>query len=801
MSKQIRRAAVLGSGVMGSAIAAHLTNAGVETLVLDIAPNELTEAEQAKGLTLEDRRVRNRIVDGAVARMSKAKPAAFFSKQRRGLLHTGNFEDDLAKLAGVDWIVEAVREEVGIKHQVLKTVAPHVGPHAWLTTNTSGLSIETLAEALPDDLRKRFAGTHFFNPPRYMKLLELIPTSHTDPAVLEAIGRFAEARLGKGIVVAKDTPNFIANRIGVHAMLATIDVMQQDGLTVEEIDALTGPALGRPKTATFALADLVGLDTLLLVADTLKREAAGDECAELYEPPAPIVKMVEAGMLGRKSGAGFFKMVKKPKKKLLTIDLDSHEYRDPQPVQFAELAPLKKIADPAKRIETLVFGEGKGAASAWKILAATLSYSAMRLGEIADDADAIDRGVKLGFNWDLGPFEAWNALGFRRVTERLRADGYALPEWVTARFDAGAETLFERDGDDVKVPTATPGAMVIVPRDSKRISFADLHRDGKVVESNDSASLVDLGDDVLGVQFHSKMNAIDQDTIAMIERAADVAESGPWCSIVVANDGVNFSAGANLMMVVGAAQAGQFDVIEELLRRSQFATLRMETCGVPVVTAPFAMTLAGGCELAMMGDAIQAHAETYIGLVEVGVGLIPASAGCLRLYQRNLDRHGGAPKDLLPAFQATFEVIAQAKVSTSAEEGQQLGFLRAQDAWTMNRDHLVADAKAVALAHAGAGYQPPDRQRSIPVMGRAGLGVVDAFLVNMHEGRFISDHDRRIGRELGKILAGGDVAGPTMVSDEYILELEREAFLRLLGEKKTHERIEAMLKTGKPLRN
>ncbi len=799
MRKQIRNVAVLGSGVMGSAIAAHFANAGIRSLVLDIVPRELTAAEQAAGLTLEDPRVRGRIAAEAVAAMKKTRPSPLFTADAMGLIATGNLEDDLPRLKDADWIIEVVKEDMGIKKKVFEAVAPHVGPDAILTSNTSGLSLAEMASVLPETLRPRFLGTHFFNPPRYMKLFELIPTADTDPELAQFVADFARDRLGKGIVWAKDTPNFIANRVGVHAMMATIKVMGEMGLTIEEVDALTGPAIGRPKTATFQLADLVGLDTFLHVADNLHPLVPDDEARDVFLAPPVVRTMVEKGLLGRKSGGGFYKMVKQPEKKLMTLDLETLEYRDQAKAKFAEIEAGKSIDDLAERLRTLAFGKGRAGEAIWKMLAASFSYSAMRLGEICDNAAQIDQAVKWGFNWKLGPFETWDALGFRKVVERMREDGLPLPHWVGAMYDHGAESLYrEKDGRQV-APTAEPGGFAFVDADERAFDFEVLRAAGREVRRNPGSSLLDLGDGVLGLEFHSKMNAIGQDTLNMVMTACTEAEQN-WQALVVTNLADNFSVGANLMMLMMEAAEGNWDDINMIVRAFQTACGRLEHCGVPVVTAPAGMALGGGCEVTMAGNAVRAAAETYIGLVEFGAGVIPAGGGCLRLYQRNVAQLMDQ-KDLQPAFRKTFETIGMAKVATSAAEARELGFLRPGDTWSMNRDQLAADAKDLALALAATNHVSPGEADAIPVMGTAGIALAESVLFNMQEGGYISEHDRRIGMELATVLAGGRVPPGTTVSEQDLLTLEREGFMRLLGTPKTLQRMEHILKTGKPLRN
>jgi 3-hydroxyacyl-CoA dehydrogenase len=789
MKTQIRKVAVLGSGVMGSAIAAHFANAGIPSLVLDIVPPGLPDGAGAAQ--------RNGIVDGAVKAMSKAKPSPLFTKDGLGLIETGNFDDDLPRIAEADWVVEVVKEDLEIKKTVLKNAAPHVAEHAWLTTNTSGLSLDAMNEVLPESLRPRFLGTHFFNPPRYMKLLEIIPAADTDAEVVEALSDFSAKVLGKGIVTAKDTPNFIANRVGVHAMMVTMKVMNDMGLTVEEIDSLTGPAMGRPKTATFKLADLVGLDTFLHVAENVHAAATDDEARDVFAPPAFLVSMVEKGLLGRKSGGGFYKMTKDDdgKKTILTLDLESLEFREKRKAKFGELAQAKTMDDLPERLRFLAFGKGRASEIVWALLAPTFSYCAMRVGEICDDAAAVDRAVRWGFNWTLGPFEVWDALGFRPVTEKLREGGQPLPAWVDALYDAGAESLYA----DGKAPTAEPGKLVAPAADPRIFDFDVLRATGREVRRNPGASLLDLGDDVLCLEFHSKMNVLGQDQIGMLMTACDMVEND-WRGLVVANQGENFSAGANLMMLMMEAMEGNWEDIDMIVRAFQRATDRLEFCNAPVVTAPHGLTLGGGCEVTMGGDAVRASAETYIGLVEFGAGVVPAGGGCLRVYRHNVDRLTDR-KDLQPAMRGAFETIGMAKVATSAAEAPGLGYLKPGDSWSMNRDLQIADAKDMVVRMSEAGYVPPVADPAIPVIGRNGVALAESVLFNMEEAGYISAHDHKIGGYLAHILSGGDVPGPTTVSHQHMLDLEREYFMKLMGERKSLERMQSILKTGKPLRN
>jgi 3-hydroxyacyl-CoA dehydrogenase len=784
MRKQIKKVAILGSGVMGSAIAAHFANAGIPSLVLDIVPRDAGD-DPAK---------RNSVAAAAVAAMKKAKPSPLFSGERIKYIETGNLEDDLPRLEEADWIIEVVKEDMAIKKAVLGNAAPHVGPEAIFSSNTSGLSLSEMASVLPADLKPRFLGTHFFNPPRYMKLFELIPTADTSGDIVDFVAEFACNRLGKGIVMAKDTPNFIANRVGVHAMMATVRVMEEMELTIEEVDALTGPAIGRPKTATFKLADLVGLDTFLHVADNIYPLIPDDEARETFKAPDYLKKMVAKGLLGRKSGAGFYRMEKSPEKKFFTLDLETLEYRDQEKAKFPEIAAAKAIDDLGERLRTLAFGKGRAGQAIWRMLAASFSYSAMRVGEICDQAAEIDQAVRWGFNWELGPFEAWDTLGFRKVTERIRQDGLPLPAWVDALYDSGADGVYRTEDGILRSPTVEPGRYAAVPTDVRVFDFEFLRSQGRVVKHNPGASMIDFGDGVLGLEFHSKMNAIGQDTLNMIMTACSEAEQN-WRALVVTNPADNFSVGANLMMLLMEAMEGNWEDIDMIVRAFQAACGRLEHCGVPVVTAPAGLALGGGCEVTMGGNAVRGAAELYIGLVEFGAGVIPAGGGCLRLYQRNvaqlLDK-----RDLQPAFRKTFETIGMAKVATSAEEARDLGFLRPGDTWSMNRGHLAADAKDLALALAAGNHVSPGPDEAIPVMALA-----ESVLFNMEQGGYISAHDHKIGMALANVLSGGKVPPGTTVSETDMLALERENFMRLLGERKTLERMEHILKTGKPLRN
>ncbi len=798
----IRKAAVLGAGVMGSAIAAHLANAGIPTLLLDIVPRELTEEEKKKGLDLASPEVRNRFARSGLEKALKAKPAAFAHKDLGRLVTPGNFEDDLPRLADVDWVVEAVVERLDIKVSLFQKVAQHVEADALLTTNTSGLSVNAMAEALPDEVRPRFFGTHFFNPPRYMHLLELIPAGTTDRAVLEEFARFAERRLGKGVVFAKDTPNFIANRIGVFSMLYTLRAMEKHGLTVEQVDALTGKALARPKSATFRTADLVGLDVLAHVARTQYEGAPDDERREVFEIPGWLQKMIEKGLLGQKTGAGFYKRVKENgKKTTLAIDPATLEYRPKAKADFPVLAEIKNLEAPEQRVARIVADKSPAGAFAWDVTAETLLYAARRIPEVADDVVSIDRAMRWGFGWELGPFEIWDALGVKRSVERMIAEGRDVPEGIRALAESDTPSFYVHEGLETRIWDPVNRAHVPLEPRPRVVVLADLKRVGRTLFSNPEASLVDLGDGVACLEFHSKMNAIGGGIIQAVHKA--VAEAGTsFDALVVGNQGENFSVGANLMLLLFEALEGNLPEIAAMVRAFQDATMALKYAPVPVVAAPFGRVLGGGAEVCLHCHRVQASLETYMGLVEVGVGLLPAGGGTKELLLRWMARYPeDTGADPMPFVRKAFEAIGMAKVSFSAREAFDLGFLRSGDRITMNREHLIHDAKMAALDLLETGWQPLHRPETVKVLGRDGLANIRSMLHNMKAGRHITEYDAVVGDKVGWVLCGGEVDAGTEVTEDYLLDLERRAFVELTAQRKTLERIQHILKTGKPLRN
>jgi 3-hydroxyacyl-CoA dehydrogenase len=801
MVRKIERAAILGSGVMGSAIAAHLANAGIPSVMLDIVPRELTPQETAKGLTLESPAVRNRFGQDALRRALKAKPAPFYIKDLASMIEIGNFDDDWGRIAEADWIIEVVKEDIEIKRKVLAEAAKHRRPGSIVTTNTSGLSVDAMAEGLDDDLRRHFLGTHFFNPPRYLHLLEIIPGSATDPQVADDLKAFADHRLGKGIVTARDTPNFVANRVGVFAVLEVMRVMKEMGFTVEEVDFLTGPLIGHPKSATFRTMDLVGLDTFAHVAGNVYNGCPDDEAREIFQPPDVMNRMLEKEILGEKSGAGFYRRVrgKDGKKSIETLDLDSLEYREKKKAKFPELETVRSLETMAERLPAVVYAKGRAAEFTWKTTARVFQYCANRIGEICDDPMPIDDGMKWGFGWELGPFEMWDALGFRKVAERMQAEGLELPAWVGTMLERDAPGFYRLEHGRLSVWNPDAGDYRELPEDPGRLNLVHLKTAEREIKHNAGASLVDLGDGVACLEFHSKMNSIGGDIIDMVGKALLEVEKN-FDGLVVGNQGTNFSVGANLMMVVLEAQEQNWEDLDLMVRAFQKATMSLKYASKPVVLAPFGLCLGGGAEFVLHGQRVRASAETYIGLVEVGAGVIPAGGGCKELYLRNLE-HWTPGSNLLPVLQQTFEAIGMAKVATSAVEARGLGFLRDSDRITMNPHRLISDAKQTVLSMVREGWRPGTPRTDITVMGRGGKAALEVVLFNMKGGQYISEHDRLIGSKLGHILCGGDLTGTQTVTEQYLLDLEREAFLSLLGERKTLERIQSLLTTGKPLRN
>jgi 3-hydroxyacyl-CoA dehydrogenase len=801
---RIEKAAVLGAGTMGAQIAAHLANARIPTVLLDIVPREPAPEEQAKGLTLESKEVRNRIARAGLEAAKKAKPAAFFTPGGAALVTVGNFDDDMKQLKDCDLIIEAVVENLEIKRQLYERVEEFRRPGSVVASNTSGIPIRQLAEGRSEDFRAHFLGVHFFNPPRYLHLVEIIRTEWTKPEISCAMAGFLDQRLGKGVVPAKDRPNFIANRIGTYGAMVTIKTMLEDGYSIEEVDKITGQPAGRPKTATFRTFDLVGLDVFDHVVKNLYEALSEDEEREVFVAPEFLSQMIGRGILGNKTKGGFYKRQKGEgeKQEIWTLDTASLEYKPAQKVRLPALDMAKNIEATPERIKTLVWGKDRVGAFLWKTMSRTFRYAANRIPEIADTVVEVDRAMKWGFNWELGVFETWDATGVEKVVARMKEEGQTVPANVEQMLDAGATSFYKTEhgqksyfdfaSNEYKPVNELPGVIILK-------SVKD--RTG-VVKKNAGASLVDLGDDVACLEFHSKMNAIGGDTLQMLKQSLAEVEKN-FQGLVVGNQGVNFSVGANLMLLLLEAQEENWEEIGMVIRAFQNATMSLRYSAKPVVVAPFQMTFGGGCEMALHGDRVRAAAETYVGLVEVGVGLIPAGGGTKELLVRALDSipQGADDADPFPFVKRAFETIAMAKVATSAEEARSLGFLSEDDSVSMNSDRLIADAKQEVIALASTGYVRPQQRADVLALGLPALATIKLGIHQMKRGGFISDYDALIGEKLARILTGGDLNHPTRVSEQYLLDLEREAFLSLCGERKTQERIGHMLKTGKPLRN
>lgn len=794
--RQINRAAVLGAGVMGATIAAHLANAGLDVLLLDIVPRELTDAEQQAGLTLASPQVRNRIAADGLKAVLQMKPAAFQHQQFARQIEVGNFEDDATKLQDCDWIVEVVIENMAIKKRLFaETVVPNLSAGAILSTNTSGLSVNEMAKDLPPEVRKNFLVTHFFNPPRYMRLLEVVGCSETDPALLTDMADFLSRRLGKGVVYAKDTPNFIANRIGVYAMYNGMQHMVEMGMTVEEVDTVAGPATARPKSAVFKTADLVGIDTLVHVGNNSYELLTADEEREVFKVPDFLTTMVAAGRLGNKTKQGFYlKENSAEGRKISCLDYTDGTYKPTTRPKFASVEAVKMIDDPAQRLKMVVAGNDQAAQFAWRTLRDSLIYTVKRIPEIADDIVNVDNAMKWGFNWELGPFEMLDAIGVAAFVKRAEQDGVAIPEVLK-----GVESFYKFEDGKKQHYDLIAGEYRTIQSVENEINLHILKKTGNVVEKTGNCSLLDLGDGVFGLEFHSKMNAITGDILAMTHNAIKRAEQ-EGVGLVIGNQGSNFSVGANLMLMAVALAEGAFEDIDMAVRAFQKATMAVKYAKVPVVAAPFNMTLGGGCEFSLHADAINAYAETYMGLVEIGVGLLPAGGGTKEMCLRAVNLAKQYDTDVTPFIFKNFQNIGMAKVSMSAAEMRDLGYLREGDSITMNFDRLIFDAKQKVLALA-TNYRPGKPDEAIPAPGRSVAASIKSQLWNLSQGGFATEYEAVMGGVIADVICGGDLPAGTLISEQYLLELEREGFLKLCGNKKTAERIQHMLKKGKPLRN
>ncbi|MCS6883867.1 MAG: 3-hydroxyacyl-CoA dehydrogenase/enoyl-CoA hydratase family protein [Acidobacteriota bacterium] len=802
---KIEKVAVLGAGVMGAQIAAHLVNAGLDVLLLDILPPGVEPKPKSTkwGHSLASAGESNKVALAAIEGLRKMKPAPLFVPELAELIRVGNFEEDLHCISQADWIIEAVVEKLDIKRALFEKVDKYRRQGSIVSSNTSGISIKAMAEGRSEDFRKHFLGTHFFNPPRYMKLLEIIPAPETLPEVITQIAQFCEKELGKGVVYAKDTPNFIANRIGTFGMMYTMRVMIEDGYTVEEVDKITGPAVGRPKTASFRTADLVGLDTLVLVARNVYSAAVSDKRRDMFEPLPFLSSMVEKKMLGNKTNGGFYKKVKAADgDQIMVVDLSTLEYRPQQKVNFPSLEAAKNVEDLRERLRMLVYGSDRVGAFLWKVLSETFLYTAELIPEIADDICQVDNAMKWGFNWELGIFEAWDACGVERSVEKMRQEGRQIPELAEKLLAAGCKSFYKKENGYTFFFDLQSGGYKKIDDRPGVILLPALKDRQKVIKRNPGASLIDLGDGVACLEFHSKMNSIGADTVSLMNFAVKEVEQN-FEGLVIGNQGENFSAGANLMLLLLAAQEGEWEEIDLMVRSFQNVNCLLRYSEKPVVVAPFGLTLGGGCEITMHGDRACAAAETYIGLVEVGVGLIPAGGGTKEMLVRATERAAieASDADLFPYIKQAFEAIATAKVATSAAEARKYGYLRKSDRISMNKDRLIEDAKQTVLAMVREGYRKPQPRQDIPALGQSALAALKLGIHIMVQGGFATEYEGKIATKVAYILTGGDLSRETKVSEQYLLDLEREAFLSLCGERKTQERIQHMLKTGKPLRN
>ena len=801
MNRHINKVAILGSGVMGSRIACHFANIGCEVLLLDIVPKELNDIEKAKNIPVDSKAFRNRIVNDALGFALKSNPSPIYSKKFATRIETGNFEDDMSKIAECDWIMEVVVERLDIKKIIFDQVEKHRKPGTLISSNTSGIPIHMMLEGRSDDFQAHFCGTHFFNPPRYLPLLEIIPTTKSNPEVIDFLMDYGRRYLGKKTVLCKDTPAFIANRVGVYAIMALFHTVQEMDLTVEEVDKLSGPVLGRPKSATFRTCDVVGLDTLVHVANGLKDNCPNDEEKELFVLPDYISKMVENNWLGSKTGQGFYKKVKGEdgKSEILVLDLKTLEYRAQEKVKFPTLEMTKPIDDLKQRTKMLVMGMDKAGEFYRKLFGGLFAYVSNRLPEITDDLYKIDDALKAGFGWELGPFETWDIVGFDAGLKWIEEGGHQVADWVKDLKSSGKSSFYQTEKGSKKYYNQDKKEYQIIPG-TEDLVLLDTLREDNTVWKNSDVTLVDIGDGILNLEFHTKMNTIGAGVIEGVNKALDIVESDHK-GLVISNTGQNFSAGANVAMIFMMAIEQDYDELNFAVKAFQDTMMRIRYSNVPVIVAPHNMALGGGCEMSMHADKVIAHAELYMGLVEFGVGLIPGGGGSKEFAKRlSEELHAGDIK--INLLREKFLTIGQAKVSTSAEEAFELGYLRKGiDEIVVSREYQLVRAKAACIEMVELGYIPPKREKNITVMGQEGLGIVYVGANSMLSGNYMSDHDRVISEKLGNVLCGGDLSENTVVSEQYLLDLERKTFIELCAEKLTMERMESLVKYGKILRN
>jgi 3-hydroxyacyl-CoA dehydrogenase len=803
MKYKFHRAVVIGSGTMGAALAAHLANAGLTVTLLDIVPNKLLPDEEQKGLTLQDKIVRNRIVQQGLDRAIKSRPASFFTSEAPALVSVGNLEDDFEVIKDADWIIEAIIENLKIKRDLMTRIDAIRSPNSIVSTNTSGIPVTSIAQGFSDGFRKHFLGTHFFNPPRYLKLLEVIPTTDTLPEVVEAISNFGEYRLGKGIVLCKDTPNFIANRLGFGGGAYALDFILENGYTVDEVDAITGPSIGRPKTATFRLIDLVGIDVWEHVGSNLAPAIPDDKEALKYlnseRANHVIHTMVEKGWLGNKVKQGFYKEVFTPegKREFWSLNLKTMDYEAPMKVRFESIGKIKDVEDLGEKLKILLAAEDRAGQLVRALTYQGLSYASMRIPEVADTPKPLDDAMRWGFGHDAGPFEIWDMLGVGETLPVMQAAGFPAAEWVVKMVSAGFETFYKYEsGTKVGVYNPTTGKYEQIKRPASLI----LLKEQIEISKNPGATLFDIGDGVACVEFHTKMNSLDEDIANMIIEAQDRIQND-FIGLVIGNEADNFSAGANIMLVVMAAQMGEWEKLDKIVKGLQDLNMRARYSPKPVVIAPAGLTLGGGAEVTTHASRVVAAAELYTGFVEFGVGVIPAGGGTKEMLRRIVNPAMKTENaEALPFLQRVFMQIGLAKVATSAEEARQMGILGPLDRVVMNKELLLAEAKKEVLHMAATGYHPPIPEK-IYAAGRDALGALRVAIHMMKEGKYITEYEAHMAGKLANVMTGGELSRPTWVDEQYILDLEREAFMSLCGEEKTRQRMVNMLQTGKPLRN
>jgi 3-hydroxyacyl-CoA dehydrogenase len=801
MKRTIKKVAILGSGVMGSRIACHFANIGVQVLLLDIVPQELSDEESKKGLSLGDKIVRNRIVNTSLENTLKSKPSPIYDLEYASFIRTGNFDDDLSKISEVDWVIEVVVEKLEIKQSLFSKIEKFRKPGTLITSNTSGIPMHLMCADRSEDFQANFAGTHFFNPPRYLRLLEIIPGPKTQPEIIDFLMDYGDRFLGKETVLCKDTPAFIANRIGIYAIMSSMHTIEKMGLGVSEVDKLTGTVIGRAKSATFRTMDVVGLDTTVKVANNLYRILEKDESREQFRLPRIVEDLYNKKWLGDKTGQGYFKMIRHEdgSKELKEIDFNSLEYKDVEKPKFKALEGSKEIEDLKKRIKFLVNFDDRAGEFYRTTFFDLFRYCSNRIPEISDELYRIDQAVSAGFGWEYGPFENWDILGVRETVDKMELSGHAPAQWVYEMLDSGFSSFYHVENGKKKFYDIPSRSYKEIQGLEDFILLDTLTSSNKKIWSNPGSSIYDMGDEVIGLEFHTKMNSLGAEVIEGINTAINMAEKG-YKGLVIGNEGPNFSAGANLAMLFMFAGDQDFDEVNLMTAQFQNTMMRIRYSSIPVVVAPHNMALGGGCEISLHADAIQAHAELYMGLVEFGVGLIPAGGGSKEMTLRFSDQVVAGDVEL-NRLQDYFFNIATAKVSTSAEEARSLGYLRAEDKITLNRKRLLADAKQKVLELHNAGYTQPVQRKDIKVLGKTSLALFEAGISGMRYGNYISEHDAKIARKLAWVMSGGDLSQPTEVSEQYLLDLEREAFLSLTGERKTLERIQSIMFKNKPLRN